>query len=292
MIGSVKFFPVSVLLLCTLLILRADAAEAFQNQDALAGGFEPMGDAVSERTFHDLLLQRFLVRPHHPNYFMFTYADSDPTGIEEDPSLYKRAEVDMRFSVRIDRASGTFLGFEQFFTLAYTHEMYWQLFASSKPIRETSYMPEVIWSLSMERNLGAAELKTLSLGYVHESNGQAGDQSLSWNRLYLDAYFQRQRLLAELKVWYTMPDPEPGDITDYYGHGMLKLSYIYKKSLSRLYLRESFKTGRGSAELEFTYPLPGGNVFLYMNAFTGYGYSLSDLQTYRNVAGFGLSISR
>lgn len=292
MMRRVKLFSVSALLCCFFWTPHAVAQERVQETETVTKGFEPMGDAVSNRTFHELLLQRFLVRPHHPNFFAFTYADSVPTGISQEPSLYRRGEVDLQFSVRIDQSVGSFFGYDQLFTFAYTHEMWWQLFASSKPIRETSYMPEVIWSLSMDGRTGPVVFKTLGLGYVHESNGQAEEQSLSWNRLYVDAYFQWQRLFAELKVWYVMPDPEPGDIADYYGHGMLKLSYIYKKSLSRLYLRESLKTGRGSAELEFTYPLPGENVYLYVKAFTGYGYSLSDHRTYRNVAGFGLSISR
>jgi phospholipase A1 len=259
---------------------------------------DPLGDEASELTLKQVVRGQFSLRAYQPNYYVVSYTEPVPRGNIQDQDNYKLIETKLQISLRADYET-RLLGVDQMFTAAYTQHSWWQQFINSAPFRETNHAPELFWTVPLYHSLDVIGLKAFSLGYHHVSNGQSEENntSRSWNRLYLTNYFQWHRLFAELKIWYRIPEEAENDdnpdIIDYYGHGMLKLSYIYDKSLTRLYWRQNFETGRGSAELEFTYPFFGSdNLFVYLQGFTGYGQSLIDYDQYTNQVGLGLSISR
>jgi phospholipase A1 len=267
-------------------------------ENTIYNNLDPLGDEASELTLKQVVHGQFSLRAYRPNYYVVSYTEPIPSGNIQDLENYKYIETKLQISLRADYET-RLLGVDQMFSAAYTQQSWWQQFIHSAPFRETNHAPELFWTVPLYHSLDVIGLKAFSLGYHHVSNGQSEENntSRSWNRLYLNTYFQWHRLFTELKVWYRIPEDSDNDdnpdILDYYGHGMLKFSYIYDKSLTRLYWRQNFQTGRGSAELEFTYPFFGSeNLFFYLQGFTGYGQSLIDYDRYTNQVGLGLSISR
>ena len=263
-------------------------------------------DAIDDRESSETILQyasgSFAVRAYKTNYAVVSYMDPVPAG-DSLQTEYINTETKFQISIRGDYVSEWFDA-TQVWTVAYTQTSYWQLFVTSEPFRETNYKPEAFVTFPFYHKLDTIGMKGMSLGFKHHSNGQQEyndpnypSPSRSWNRLYATGYFQWDKLFASLMIWYPIPSSgtlnDNADIVDYYGYGSLELNYTYKKLLSRLTGRFNSNTNKGSAELEFTYPVGDSKkVFYYLQGFTGYGQSLIDYHTDVNQIGFGLSLSR
>ena len=279
--------------------------------ETLYRNVDPLSDDVSAETLVQVASGSFGLRAYEPNYWIVSYTDVPPKG---DPILeettYIHTETKFQISLRADYVTDWF-GFTQMWTGVYTQTSYWQLFVESAPFRDTNYKPEIFVTVPFYHALDAIHMKTISIGYKHASNGQpdsnttervredgpfVGGQSRSWNRLFTEGTFQWENLIARLILWYRIPEKfatnDNPDIVDYYGCGSLELEYIDKKLLTRLTMRQNFKTHKGAAELEMSYPVPvSDNVFFFLQGFSGYGQSLIDYDHYVNQVGFGLSIS-
>ncbi len=280
--------------------------------ETIYSNIDPPSDDVSAETLVQVISGSFGLRAYEPNYWIVSYTDKVPKG---DPILekttYIHTETKFQISLRADYVTDWF-GFTQMWTGVYTQTSYWQIFVESSPFRDSNYKPEIFVTVPFYHALDAIHMKAISVGYKHASNGQPdsnttvrvrdggpfeGAQSRSWNRLFTQGTFQWENLIARLTLWYRLPENyatnDNPDIVDYYGHGSLKLEYIHKKLLTRLTMRQNFKTRMGSAELEMSYPSPlSDDVFFFLQGFSGYGQSLIDYDHYVNQVGFGLSISR
>lgn len=181
--------------------------------------------------------------------------------------------------------------------LAYTQKTFWQVYdyASSSPIRENNYNPQIFGAFSFER-------LDLSFGYEHESNGERAHDSRSWDRIFVKYHYYCNRYLEiSLKFWnifaeeqgHVWPDTEQlgrdkeKSIKDYYGHG--ELSSTLKVSGLHLTLlgRYNLQTKKGCIKVDLTAPMK--QFFYYhFQFFNGYGESLIDYN--RSVTRFGLGI--
>ena len=179
---------------------------------------------------------------------------------------------------------------------AYTQRSFWQLYTPrlSRPFRETNYEPEAIVTLGTG-NRGDG-WKLLNLGLVHQSNGRSLPQSRSWNRLYAQGGWEWGPLSVQARAWWRIPEnPDKNDnpdITDYLGYGdlLLRRGFDNDKSVSLL-LRQSFKTGRGFAQLDWTSRKLFGPARVYVQATSGYGESLIDYNFKQNTFGVGFAYS-
>lgn len=188
---------------------------------------------------------------------------------------------------------------------AYRQISYWQAYFAdgSAPFRETDYNPEFFYRLQARPyaggNVGA------DAGFAHESNGQGGLLSRSWNHLYVTPYFQRDRLLVRLKLRWRVPeDPKETptsargddnpDITDFLGYTELNLYYRWPTTHQvHLLLRGNPATGRGFASLKLSRRLPREqDAWLVITLSTGYGESLADYNRKVSRAGIGVMLSR
>ncbi len=199
------------------------------------------------------------------------------------------------------------LGLNETLTLAYTQRVWWQVYSSSSPFRETNYEPEAFVTFptpkAFDKEYG---LKGLRVGFVHESNGQDGLESRSWNRLYIASIWQSKNIFTKLRIWYripedkkTSPDDANGDdnpdITTYMGYGDVTISYIAGKRHFSLLLRNNLhiNDNKGALRLSYSHPLAlSKDTFLYMKLFSGYGESLIDYNRYINKVSIGFSFSR
>ncbi|MDR0407399.1 MAG: phospholipase A [Campylobacteraceae bacterium] len=207
----------------------------------------------------------------------------------------KRAETVFQISVKKDFLKN-FFGFNEVFEIAYTQRSWWQTMRQSSPFRETNYIPEIYVSIPDASENSIA--KIYKFGFLHESNGQAENNSRSWNRLYFELFSQYKGLFVNSRVWYRLKerakDDDNIDVLDYMGYGDLTLIYPYKEHLFKLLMRNNlnFHDNRGAVQFDWTFPLAKSGIFGYMQYFDGYGESLIDYNKQTRRIGVGLSISR
>jgi len=229
-------------------------------------------------------------------------------------------EVQFQFSVTKMLTYNLF-GWNESLNAAYTQRVWWQLYSPSGPFRETNYLPEIFVNIPTSTYLDDHfGLKMVKFGFVHESNGQEGYRSRSWNRLYLGGTWQFNNFFMTTRAWYRLLEPrkyegyytgkvnpttgvyEPnasGDdnpfIQHYLGYGDVRLKYLYGEHEVGALLRYNFGSGgtpRGAVDLHWSHPyFNSKNTFLYLKLFSGYGESLIDYDrsVTKIVGGFSFS---
>ncbi len=249
------------------------------------------------------------------------YSNYTPQETQEYSVYDQNVEVEFELSLRKPLTYNLF-GFNESINVAYTQKVWWQLYSLSAPFRETNYAPEVFIVVPTSRGIdNRSGIKALKIGYIHESNGQEGYRSRSWNRLYITGMWQWDNILLATRAWHRIPEekkytgyyngaPNPksgqyepnysGDdnpyIEEYLGYGDIRISYLYGKHQLGALLRYNFGSGgthRGAIDLHWSYPfLHSSNTFWYVKFFNGYGESLIDYDQSITKASFGFSFSR
>ncbi|MBU1668073.1 phospholipase A [bacterium] len=213
------------------------------------------------------------------------------------PSTYeKNMEVEFQLSLQ-KPLSYNLLGLNEYISVAYTQQVWWQMYSDSAPFRETNYSPEIFMSIpSLYEVDQLNNLKRIQFGYRHQSNGQDGYRSRSWNRLFLSSFWQFENFFLKAQGWYRIPEtkkPEEfytgvnpdvtGDdnpnIEEYLGYGDIHLKYLYGKNQFGFMLRNNLKLdgNRGAIQIDWSAPLPHSeNSYWYTKVFNGYGESLID----------------
>jgi outer membrane phospholipase A len=129
----------------------------------------------------------------------------------------------------------------------YTQQSHWQVFNKglSAPFRETNYAPEVFLTLPTDYTLFGLRGRFASLGLLHQSNGQSGTLSRSWNRVYAQfgwEYGDRFNLIFQ--PWYRLKenadDDDNPDIRRHVGDFEAVASYRLGKHTFSLLGRSSF----------------------------------------------------
>lgn len=260
----------------------------------------------------------FEIKQYQPNYviaydtspFNIAPQTSDTRVYTDQPStdpkgLKFQISAKVRIFGREDNAFG--------FWLAYTQQSWWQILdaANSRPFRETDYQPEAIIVLRPELfgvvNDGPGfAWRLLNFGFVHQSNGQSGNASRSWNRVYAEAGLERDwnehgQLALSARAWYRIGE-DPNDdnnpkITDYLGYGDLRAIYRRGDYLLTAMARGNLRTGKGAGQIAFAFPLVGPEQARsfpfkgYIQLFTGYGESLLDYNWRQTTVGIGFMLN-
>jgi phospholipase A1 len=142
-------------------------------------------------------------------------------------------------------------------------------------------------------NLLGLRMRLLNLGITHQSNGQTSLLSRSWNRVYVQAGFERGNFTLFTRAWKRLEedannDDNP-DITDYMGHGDMVATYHWNQHEFSLLARRNFHTDKGAAQLSWAFPLVS-NLKGYMQYFMGYGQTLIDYNSYQRALGLGVLV--
>ncbi len=198
-----------------------------------------------------IIKKNFGILPYRSNYILpASYSPTkDDTEIEFQISFQKILSYDL-------------LGFNEYFSFGYTQLSFWRAYAHSAPFRETNYTPEIFLTLPTSSNIDKkSNLKAVQFGIRHHSNGQGGEKSRSWNRLFLASLWQWKNLFLKAQVWYRIPESEEDDdnpdIEKYYGYGDIEIKYLYKDNLFALKFRNNLRTknNKGSTELNYFKPV-------------------------------------
>ena len=230
------------------------------------------------------------------------------------PEYQNNTEVEFQLSLKKPLTFNLF-GWHEHITFAYTQKVWWHLYSDSAPFRETNYLPELYMTVpSSEKIDEELGLKSMKYGFLHESNGQEGYRSRSWNRLYATGRFQWDNLFIATRAWYRIPEDKKDDtfyttltnpnadgddnpnIYEYLGYGDVKVNYLFGKNEIGSTFRYNFGAGgknRGSIKAHWSYPFfDSENTFWYVKFFSGYGESLIDYDRSVTKTAFGFSFSR
>ena len=266
-------------------------------------------------------LNPFVITPHEPSYIMpITYTNNfnydayrpldeevgsiDPeTGEFSSAMEAHEAKYQVSFKVPL-RSSSLFVPGDAIY-FAMTIQAWWQLYSDeiSKPFRETNYKPEIFYIAPLPW-----QTENGSFGYFvsfeHQSNGQVQGLSRSWNRIHLGLIYDTDTYSIGIKPWYRLPEDEKDyalqpdgddnpDIDDYLGNYEILGAYAFNNDhkLSGTF-RQNWRTGNGSIELNYTFPLPFSSRLMgFAQFFSGYGESLIDYNHRQEKIGVGIALT-
>ncbi|WP_028579115.1 phospholipase A [Desulfogranum japonicum] len=252
------------------------------------------------------VLEPFTLMAHKPNYLLFFAHNSD--GYNEDPFNEQYGVQDVRFddmeaqfqlSVKFPLMTDLF-GSSMDIYAAYTNRSFWQVFNDdiSSPFRETNHEPEVWLQFHPEWNMLGFNNTLSRIGFSHQSNGQGGTLSRSWNRVYANITLEHGNLALGFKPWVRIPESEADDdnpdISDYMGHCELLAAYRYKENVFSLMTRNNIESefSKGAVQLSWSFPLLYWPYLRgYVQYFNGYGESLIDYNQHTNRIGIGVSLT-
>lgn len=239
-------------------------------------------------------IMRFL--PHQSSYILpFSYNSSPNNEVRSqiDPELTTdKMEVKYQISGKLKVIEG---GWDVW--MGYTQTAWWQLYNTedSAPFRETNYSPEIYTSFYPGMNILGFDLLSTDIGFIHQSNGQSGLMSRSWNRAYLNFKLARDNYVIEIQPWYRLQedaeDDDNSDINKYLGYGNFKLSYKGSSIMYSLLLRNNFRVDENKGAVELSMALPLYDMAkIYIQYFNGYGESLLDYNHVSNRLSLGILI--
>lgn len=243
----------------------------------------------------------FSLLPHKPNYIILSnnLASANERPFEQaspnDDIHFQPWETKFQFSLKVPVKRDIFNRADLF--VAYTNRSFWQQFNSdsSSPFRNSDHEPEIWLSFKNNSQLFGLQNRIIRAGISHQSNGQSGSLSRSWNRLYADFIFERDDWYFSLKPWWRISedtgDDNP-DIDDYMGQ--FEFSGLYKHGTHNFefMIRNNLESSdnHGAIQVGWSFPITK-HVRGYAQWFNGYGESLIDYNAYSNSLGFGIQLS-
>ncbi|WP_394182037.1 phospholipase A [Marinomonas posidonica] len=244
----------------------------------------------------------FVITPHRPNYFLPIAYTSNPNdraflGDKSDSESLQSVEFKFQLSVKFPVAYGV-VGRNSSLWFAYTQQAYWQAYNShiSAPFRDTNHEPEAFIVVKPKEAWFGIKPSYITYGLNHQSNGQSGDLSRSWNRFYVDFLFETENTAFSIKPWYRFPessdvDDNP-DIEDYYGYGEFSMIHVIDDYSIDVMIRNNLdmSDNRGAIQVGFNFPL-WGKTRGYIQYFNGYGQSLLDYNHQTQSLGIGVMLS-
>ena len=106
----------------------------------------------------------------------------------------QRAEVKFQLSFKFPIGNPIWNDRIQFYG-AYTNQSWWQAYNrdASAPFRETNHEPEVFATIRTNLSPLGFDTAFIKAGLSHQSNGQSGLRSRSWNRIYAGLVLEKER---------------------------------------------------------------------------------------------------
>lgn len=255
----------------------------------------------------------YVILPHRPNYLLplswqrhpnNAPADLMHQNISDDPQAshgqFQHYEAVFQLSIKARIASGV-LGKLSRLEMAYTNRSFWQSYngSISRPFRETNHEPELILSWPTQNKY----LDYLAVSLNHQSNGQSGNLSRSWNRTIISAGTIFPFGVLHTRYWYRLPekkrtDPnstrgdDNPDITHFMGHGELHFIYAMGRNNFSVMVRNNlkFSDNKGALELNWSFPI-NKRLKGMVQYFDGYGDSLIDYNHKQQRLSFGIQLS-
>lgn len=291
---------------CSILL---DASERLKCFDQYAENNKIDSSIIFSRHVEELrhANNKFIIIPHRPNYILpITYSGKINGAPHEDilktkngEREFSKTETKFQFSFKFP-VKKNFLNERTSLWLAYTQVSFWQVYRSSlsRPFRENNYEPELLIINKPENGIHFFGLKNVmnSFSINHQSNGRAGEQSRSWNRLIFDIAFEKNQSLLVFKPWYRLPEKDAGDenpdIHKYLGYGEVDLFLKVGEQVCGIRFYNNFRTDHNKSSFEVTWTTPlSERIKGVAHYFDGYGESLIDYNFRSRRVGLGIMLT-
>ena len=253
-----------------------------------------LGHRWEQHLLADAARETFSLQPYQPSYALITHLQSfnyAPYHATDPQDQLSPTEIKFSFSLQSKMVDNLF-GNDGDLWISYTQISYWQLFNTqySSPFRETDYNPEARLAFVTDIRLPGLTLRAIDVGLRHDSNGQSGSLSRSWNRVFADFELMHDDLVIGIRPWVRVfsIDDNP-DIEDYYGNFDLRASWEKNRNLFAATLRNPFSHHYG-VQLSWSFPLAGRLRALAQWDY-GYAENLIDYNHRNNRIGLGLLLS-
>lgn len=273
------------------------------NTSALAN---ETSDKVVDRIRDEKRIEKvpFSIAPHKPMYFLpISYNFSEMNSATQDNENVDDLEAKFQLSFKISIID-SFLKNRASLQFGYTQTAFWQVYnkKASAPFRESNYEPEVFLVYNPKGLEETHWYSSYLFGFAHQSNGRSTDVSRSWNRVYVQKYWDLDYLVVSTKAWYRIPEKEKedpqqaeGDDNPQINHYMGFAEVLLLKQLGNhtfsLLLRNNLKsTNRGALQFSWSRPIDDKYQF-YFQYFNGYGESLIDYDINSDRISVGLIVN-
>ncbi|WP_259366232.1 phospholipase A [Colwellia sp. 6M3] len=283
-----------------MLISLGISAETKANDLELTSIFDQRSEAVGEAIDNP-----FAFSQHRLNYILpFSYV-SDPNTLSASGLSTENVDnIEAKYQISVKLPLYQVENSTSGLYMAFTAVSYWQVYngEASKPFRETNYEPELFYSWRNELTFAGFKFNQIRFGLSHQSNGQSGLRSRSWNRLFASAMFSDADSFYHIKAWYRIKEDEKDDpfdstgddnpdITTFMGHTEFGYGTTLGDFNVMALMRNNLKTSnnKGSIELNLSYPI-SERYELLMQYFNGYGDSLVDYNRHQQRIGFGVQL--
>ncbi|NOQ46527.1 MAG: phospholipase [Desulfobulbaceae bacterium] len=291
----------------TIAELRLQCEKKIKEGTYVAAKDDSQIPVVEDRMRHDRkhVLQPFTLMTHKPNYLLFAAYNASgydsklwQEAFNEPGFEWEDTEAQFQLSIKFPLLVNLFNDTFDIYG-AYTNRSFWQIYnEDSAPFRETNHEPEAWVQFHPGWELWGFKNTWNSFGVNHQSNGQGGDLSRSWNRIFAWFTVERGNLAMSIKPWYRIPesdsDDDNPDIGDYMGHYELSASYKWGENVFSLMSRNNLESSfsRGAVQASWSFPLWDWPYLKgYVQWFSGYGQSLIEYDQYANTIGIGFSLT-
>lgn len=250
----------------------------------------------------------YSITPHRPNYLLAGVMNSHtpsspPFEIANDgQGSANKVEAEFQISLKFPFVRDIWDNPGWHWMAAYTNRSFWQVYNGdwSRPFRETNHEPETWIQFPLDARIPGTDMQVRAgmLGFNHQSNGQTGDWSRSWNRIVGTIVADSGRFALGFKPWWRIPEDAANDdnpdILHYMGNFELLGTYRFTPRHQLTFMLRNNLEGennRGAYELSYGFPLPGtDDLRIYLQAFHGYGKSLIDYKLKQTSLGIGLQL--
>jgi len=265
-------------------------------------------DAIARRLDADRLLiaEQFSLLAHRPNYVLaavYNFKGWEKALLDSGVASqnYENDDVEAQFqvSIKVPLAVDLFGGRADIYA-AYTNRSFWQAYNldNSQPFRETNHEPELWMQFDNDWKVLGFTNSVNAFGYVHQSNGQRGDLSRGWDRLFANIVFSKNNLVMSFRPWIWLNKNDDSsdnpDIDEYMGYGEFALGYEYNDNVFTAMFRNQLESDfdRGAMQLTWSFPLFDYSFLKgYVHYFDGYGESLIDYNNKSQSLGIGINIT-
>lgn len=279
---------------------------AFAQQEAKRADFFAYGKTMAQRWELEPQYRKgvFWITAYKPVFFSTGRWSSNPNKqpMSENPNYtvpliipYNDYEAKFQFSFKTKIARGLLWNHGDLWA-AYTQKAHWQLYNEklSRPFRELNYEPELILNFGTRYKLLGFTGRMLGVIFNHQSNGRSLPWSRSWNRIILQAGFERKDWQVILRPWFRIPDADDENpaIENYYGRGEAVVVWNSGRHQFSSVMTHSLrfdKGGKGSIQLNWVFPVIK-NLKGHLQFSHGYGETLMDYNHRQTTAGLGISL--
>ena len=227
--------------------------------------------------------RKWAVSLNRQSYLAVSHLDEAPQStLQNDGTAWGQSEVNFQLSIKAPLLRQILNGNNALY-FGYTNRSWWQLWEKSGPFREINHEPELFLRtyLTDESASNPNGWLGFDLGLNHQSNGKAGEESRSWNRVIAAAAYRANNLLLMGRVWsaFSEDDEFNPHLHRYLGYGEARVVYMIERAgRGPINVSLMYRPGTDKSAIESTisYALENTSVRLYAQYFDGYGESLLD----------------